>query len=94
MKYLVFAVFQAPDSEEVFTHSKELDLGFKNPDDEAEAIIEDIAKSGLGKANLWEVFVFKSAQNFGDAPEQAAYWNLDDGLFGEEEAEDESDDQD
>lgn len=85
MKYLVFAVFQAPESAEVFTHSKEVDLGFASPEDEAENIIDGIASSGLGKANLWEVFVFRSAQNYGDAPEQVAYWNLDDGLFGDEE---------
>lgn len=72
MKYLVLAVFS--DGSNVATHSKEFDCGFDSPEDRAEDIINSIADSGLGKTNLWEVFVYKSAQNFGDAPEQVAYW--------------------
>ena len=80
MKYLVFAVFS--DGTNLATHSKEMDLGFKDVESSAEEIIESIADSGLGKETLWEVFVFKSAQNFGSAPEQVGYWNQEDGLFG------------
>lgn len=94
MKYLVFAVFQDSGSNQIATHSKEMDLGFNDPEDRAEDIIDHIVGSGLSKTNLWEVFVFKSAQNYGDAPEQVAYWNLDDGLFGEQEDDEEDEDED
>ena len=88
MRYLVFAVFSDGQGE-VATHSKEYDCGFNNPNDMAEEIIADVSASGLGRQSLWEVFVFQSAQNYGDAPNQVAYWNLDDGLFGEEEVSEE-----
>lgn len=90
MRYLVFAVFSDGFGGEIATHSKEMDLGFDDPKNQESKIIDSIADSGLGKNSLWEVFVFKSAQNFGDAPEQVAYWNQEDGLFGkQDELEDE-----
>ena len=90
MKYLVLAVFSDGHGQ-ICTHSKIIDLGFANPEYEEEKIIDSIA--GSDKDNLWEVFVFSSAQNYGDAPTQVAYWNLDDGLFGEQEDEDEDEDE-
>jgi hypothetical protein len=85
MKYLVLGVWAGQDSP--FTLSREMELGFDEPEDRAASIIELMANEGIGRESLWEVFVFKSAQNYGDAPEQVAYWNLDDGLFGEQEDE-------
>lgn len=90
MKYLVFGVWHDAISNQVATHSKEIDLAFKDPEDEAEEVISDLCKTGLDRGSLYEVFVYKSAQNYGDAPELAAHWTLDDGLFGEDQ-EDEPD---
>lgn len=85
MKYLVFAVLA--DGCNVATHSREYECA-GNPEDEKENIITSITESGLGHLCLYEVFVFKSAQNFGYAPEQVAYWNLDD--FDDSEDEEDS----
>lgn len=84
MKILIFAVLH-DGCGEVATHSKDYEIGIGvNPEDEAEAIIQDIASTSIGRVNIYEVFCFKSAANFGDAPEQVAYWNQEDGLFGPE----------
>lgn len=79
MKYLVLAVFVGDFGSQVATHSKEMDLGSK--DLEAQEIIDDIVSSGLGKDNLYEVFVWKSADNSQEAPVCVAYWTLDDGFW-------------
>lgn len=89
MQYLVLGVWEGEDSP--FTLSRVMELGFSEPEDEPEKIISYIANEGLGKERLWEVFVFASAQNYGTAPEQVAYWNQEDGLFGEQEDEEEDD---
>ena len=88
MNYLVLAVWEGEDSP--FTLSREMHV-LNEPEDEPEKIISYIAKEGLGRERLWEVFVFRSAQNYGSAPEQVAYWNQEDGLFGEPEDEEEDD---
>ncbi len=87
MRYLVLGVWHDPESGNVATHSKEIDLAFADPEDEAEKVISDLCSTGLDRESLHEVFVFKSAQNYGSAPEQAAYWTADDGYFGEGEEE-------
>lgn len=93
MKYLVFAVFQDFGSGNVLTHSKDMDLGFDNPEDKKEEIIDSICQSGMPRERLFEVFVFKSAQNYGSAPEQVAYWNEEDISDSDFDA-DEPDDED
>jgi hypothetical protein len=89
MQYLVLGVWHDPGSGNVATHSKTIELCFKEPEDEADMIIDDLCSTGIERGLLHEVFVFKSAQNYGTAPEQAAYWTADDGLFGEQEDEEE-----
>jgi hypothetical protein len=54
-------------------------LGFVSTEDNAEEIIDNLCASGL-----CEVFVFKSAQNYGSAPELVAHWTGADGYFGNE----------
>jgi hypothetical protein len=87
MKYLVFAVYS--NNGHVATHFNNIDLGFKNPEDVPDKIINKLGKTGLDNDSLYELFVFKSAQNFGDAPEQVAYWNREDDVFGGFKEEDE-----
>ena len=79
MKYLVFAIWE---SDTPFSLSREIDLD-KSPPLCSWGVIDYIAKEGLGKASLFEVFVFQSVHE--GAPKQVAYWNQDDGLFGDEE---------
>lgn len=94
MRYLVFAIFQESDGSNLASYSKELQLEFKDPEGEAEEIIIDILESSeMNRSCLYELFVFKSAQNFGDAPVQVAYWNQEDDLFGPDyEPEEDSED--
>jgi len=91
MNYLVLGVWEGEDSP--FTLSREMHV-LNEPEDEAEKIISFIASEGLGRERLWEVFVFMSAQNYGSAPEQVAYWNQEDGLFGEQEEEEDEEEDD
>jgi hypothetical protein len=83
MNYLVLAVWEGEDSP--FTLSREMHI-LNEPEDEPQKIISYMANEGIGRERLWEIFVFKSAQNYGSAPEQVAYWNQEDGLFGPEDA--------
>ena len=93
MKYLVLGIWHEAESGNVASHSKVIDLEFKDPEDEAPEIIKELCKTGLDRLYLHEVFVYKSAQNYGDEPEQVAYWTTGDGLFGEDADEEDEDDE-
>lgn len=85
MKYLVLAVYY--DGSQVMTHYEEMDLGFTDPESCAEEILDKIDTT-----DLRELLVFKSAQNYGSAPEKVAHWNHNE-LFGsEDDDEDQEDD--
>lgn len=84
MRYLILAVFT-----DGVTQTRIMDLGFALPGEKAKEIIERITDaSGFGKDTLREVFVYKSAINYGDAPIQEAHWKADNGFFGVEDDDD------
>lgn len=84
MRYLILAVFT-----DGVTQTRIMDLGFFSPDEKVEGIIEGITNTpGFVKNSLREVFVYKSAINYGDAPIQEAHWKADNGFFGVEDDDD------
>lgn len=88
MKYLVFAIFQGVGGSQIVTLSKESELIYEGispcamSPDLIEKIVVDVAESGMGRNNLLELFVWKSAPHPNDTPIMVLYLTQDDGLFG------------
>lgn len=75
MKYLALATFQ--DGLNVAIRTEEIDLKDCDPLDEMETVIEKICMGEeyvMSRPHLLDLFLFKSAQNYGSPPEEVAHW--------------------
>lgn len=85
ISYLVFAIFH--EGNNIATHSKHITVEKLDP----EVVIADIAASGLGRENLYELYIYRSGETPDAAPELLQSWDTDDGLFGYEWSQPDSD---
>lgn len=85
MDYTIIAVFCSAQDGTVSTCSRITHTNL-NPRDEKEKIIgEVLTASHFSMDELCEVFVLKSAQNYGSAPEMVEHWTPSNGDFDDDD---------